>query len=942
MKRVLLGLSLVTSAFLISGCEDDKINQEIETLNSEIRDDHGVIGHDGSHDGTHSDDVTIQKIAIGSQKKMDDLDFTLGKVTFSNGFELNATWGIGSGATHREGDPEDTFYTITDRGVNIKCKDDEEVIGMDICEKGKIFPFQNFTPTIIKFEIDGDKAIVTEVIPLKDRDGKEISGVSNPISNFTEQAYDINGNELDLDINGVDSEAVAALEDGTFWIAEEYTSSILHIAADGKVIKRLVPAGLESEYATATYDVEGSLPAIIAKRHENRGIESISVSPDQKNLYFMMQSPLENPDSDSYTNSNHIRLYKMEIVNPSNTQEFLYVMDKPDTFVKDNESKVRKQKDVKMSEMEALDNDKIMILERISATTKLYTVDLTSETPVTEQQSANLELDTTGVTPLTKTKVFDTDLEEGYPTKVEGVAHLGGSKFLLINDNDFGIEGDKTVAKIADINVSKAVDKKQTHGRVVFFDENGALEKSVKVGILPDMVTYTHDGKKVLVANEGEVVGNEDLEAPLFDPYGTVSIIDTTDYKVTTVDFKSVTTAPTGSKIRKGAQIARDFEPEYIAVNEDDTAAYVSLQESNAVAKIDLTTNTLDTVYGLGFKDLSKTENAMDYIKDDALNITTLPSGVYGMYQPDTIKTYRVNDVDYFVTANEGDDRDDFYKETVHANDLTHSGIPDIGDLRVNPDLGDANGDGDYEALYAYGARSFSIWNGNTGALVYDSKNEFAQEVAADFPTQFNTRAKKGKWKGLDERSEKKGVEPEALALGNVNGKTYAYIGLEKQGGFFVYDITDPAAPSKVEYFNDINYSINPEDANVSTNIDDIAPEGSEVFTQDGKQYYVNANEVSGTVSVFEISTADGTVTKKDTYYTGIYDDSAAEIVEYDTDNKRLYVTSSAKVAVTVLDVSDVTDIKLVKEIDLKPYGTNVNSVAVHNGKIAVAVEITE
>jgi len=456
------------------------------------------------------------------------------------------------------------------------------------------------------------------------------------------------------------------------------------------------------------------------------------------------------------------------------------------------------------------------------------------------------------------------------------------------------------------------------------------------------MVTYTHDGKKILAADEGEVVGNEDLDAPLFDPYGTVSIIDTADYSVKTVDFKSITTAPAGSKIRKGAEIARDFEPEYIAVNEDDTAAYVTLQESNAVAKIDLTTDTLDTVFGLGFKDLSKTENAMDYRKDGILNITTLPNGVYGMYQPDTIKTYRVNGVDYFVTANEGDDRDDFYAETVHANDLTHSSIPDIGDLRVNPDIGDENGDGDYEKLYAYGARSFSIWNGNTGELVYDSANAFAKEVAADFPTQFNTRAKKGKWKGLDERSEKKGVEPEALALGSVNGKTYAYIGLEKQGGFFVYDITDPASASKVEYFNDINYSINPEDANVNTNIDDIAPEGSEVFTQDGKRYYVNANEVSGTVSVFEISTTDGSVTKKDTYYVGILDDSAAEIVEYDADNKRLYVTSSAQVAVNVLDVSDVSDIKFVKKIDLKPYGTNVNSVTVHNGKIAVAVEISE
>jgi len=902
-----------------------------------------IVGCDGTDGqaGQNSATGNYSSPKVGEQVALNNMNFPLATAKFANGFELNATWGLGSGATHKLGDANDTFYTITDRGVNIKCKDDVKVTGMDICKDGKIFPFPNFTPTIMKFKIDGDKATVEEVIPLKDRYGKKISGVSNPISNFTEQAYDINGNKLALDIDGVDSEAVAALDDGTFWISEEYTPSILHIAADGKVIKRLVPKGFESEYATATYDVEGALPAIIAKRHENRGIESIAVSPDQKTLYFMMQSPLENPNSDAYSTSRNIRFYKMDIADPSKIKEYLYVIDKPDTFLKDNESKIRKQKDVKVSEMEALGNDKLMILERISASMKLFTVDLSSATPVTPAQSANLELNATGVTPLTKTKVFDTDLEEGFPNKIEGVAHLGGTKFLLINDNDFGIDGDKEVAKIADIDVTKKVDKKQTHGRVVFFDENATFEKSVKVGILPDMVTYTHDGKKVLVANEGELVGDEDLKAPLYDPYGTVSIIDTKTYDVKTIDFKDVNDT-TGMKIRKGAEIARDFEPEYIAVNDNDTAAYVTLQESNAVAKIDLTTDTLDKVFGLGFKDLSKPENAMDYKNDGDINITTLPSGVYAMYQPDTIKTYKVNGVDYFVTANEGDDRDDFYKATVKASALTHSGIPDIGDLRVSPDIGDTDGDGDYEKLYAYGARSFSIWNGNTGAQVYDSGDEFAQKVAHDFPKHFNTRAKKGEWKKLDNRSEKKGVEPEALALGSVNGNIYAYIGLEKQGGFFVYDITDPTNASQVEYFNDINYSIDPKDADINATIDDIAPEGSEVFTQDGKQYYVNANEMSGTVSVFEINNADGKVTKKDTYYTGIYGKSAAEIVEYDANNKRLYVTDSAEVAVNVLDVSDVNNIKLIKKIDLKPYGTNVNSVAVHNGKIAVAVEISE
>ncbi|MGV6818593.1 MAG: choice-of-anchor I family protein [Thiotrichales bacterium] len=875
-------------------------------------------------------------IPVGG-KPLQAFNFELGSVTFSNGFKLEATWGMGSAAAHRDGDDNKSFYTMTDRGVNIKCKDDEEIIGIDICDSGKIFPFPTFTPTIFKFSLSGDSAVVKEVITIKDKDGNPISGVSNQLSNFTEKAYDIDGNEMAYDPNGLDTEALAVLKDGSFWISEEYAPSLVHADADGKIIERLVPAGLESELSGANYTVKGDLPAIIAKRHPNRGIESIAVSPDEQYLYFAIQSPLDNPD---YGDTRNLRMYKMAIADHSDIKEYLYQIDLPDTYNKDNESKTRKQKDVKVSEMTALEDGTILVLERISKTTKLYRVDFDAATPVPADKSDNLETDDSGVTPIAKKKVFDTDLRDGFPSKVEGIAPLGNGQFLTINDNDFGIEGDDTVIKIADIDVNASPDKKQTKGRVLFFDTDGNFEKAVAVGILPDMVTYTHNGNKVLVANEGELVGNEDLEAPLYDPYGTVSIIDTATYDVTTVDFKSVTSAPVGSKIRKGAEIARDFEPEYIAVSEDDATAWVTLQESNAVAKINLLNDTLDTVFGLGFKDLSKSENAMDYKKDGVIDIAMLPAGVYGMYQPDTIAAYNVDGKNYFVIANEGDDRDDFYAETTKASKLTHSAIPDIGDLRVCPDIGDEDGDGSYEKLFAYGARSFAIFDGETGELVFESGKEMAETVAARVPDYFNTRPKKGKWYPLDERSEKKGIEPEALALGSVNGKTYAYVGLEKQGGFFVYDITDPQNSSMVDYFNDIDYTrtFDYENDPVPADIDDMAPEGSTIFTQDGTNYYVNANEVSGTVSVFEIA-VDGKVTKKGTFHSGIYYKSATEIVEYDPATKRLFVTSAANNGIYMLDVSDVTDIKQIKLIDLAPYGDGVNSVSVNGGKIAVAVE---
>jgi len=929
MKLQLLG-STVAALLLLTGCD---------TNSSDKNSTQNVV-----QTTQDSSSVKLSIPKVGTTYPMDNIAMTLATATFTNGFELNATWGIGSGAYQAENENE--VYVITDRGVNIKCADSLEITGTQICEKGKIFPFPTFTPAIMRLALDeaNNEVTLKEVIELKDRNGKRISGVSNPLSNFSEIAYDVDGNEMQKDPNGLDVEAVIKMRDGTFWLSEEYAPSILHVKADGTIIKRFVPAGLESELLDAgvTYDVEGSLPAILSKRHANRGIESIAKSVDEKTLYFTIQSPLDNPD---YGTSRNVRLLAVKADDVSSYDEYLYQIDLPETFNKDNETKVRNQKDVKISEIITVEDGTLLVSERISQSNKFYRIDLSKEIPLDkkyddEATTPNLEAETS-LTPVAKTKVFDTDFVEGMPNKLEGIADLGNNKFFVINDNDFGIAGDATVGRIVTIDLDAKIDKKQTQGRVLFFDTDGNFEKEVKAGILPDMLKFTHDGKKVLVANEGEVSGNEDLEKPLYDAYGSVSIIDTTTYEVTHLDFKSITEAPVGSKIRKDAEVARDFEPEYIAINEDDTTAWVSLQESNAIAKIDLSDNSM-SVFGLGFKDLSLNENAMDYKKDGVVNIETLPHGVYGMYQPDTITTYRVGSKDYIVTANEGDDRDDYYAEATKASKLSHEGIGDVGDVRVNPDLGDADGDGEYEALYTYGARSFSIFDAD-GTLVYDSGNDFETKVAELFPKHFNTRPKKGKWYESDERSEKKGVEPESLTLAVIDNKTYAYIGLEKQGGFFTYDISDPLHVTQVAYTNDINYSrsfdykteVTPSD------IDDMAPEGSVTFVQENKNYLSIANEVSGSVSIYEIEN-DGVATKVGTYRTGIYYESAAEIVDYDSVSKRLFVTSSATNSVMILDVSNPSSITKVKDIELSIYGSGVNSVSVHNGKIAIAVERSE
>ncbi len=379
-------------------------------------------------------------------------------VKFSDGINYNTTLrfstGIGSGAYHYPGDDSHTVYTIGDRGVNIKCSDDVKIIGADICAKGKIFPVTNYAPSIFKLHKQGKKWSLIDVIQIKDASGKPVTGLPNPYTSMaTEMAYDIKGQTLKLDANGLDTEAMLRLSDGSFWVSEEYAPSLVHIAAGGEVIERLVPVGIEDELQAANYPVVGALPDILSKRKLNRGIESIAVSPDEKYLYFMMQSPLANPNKAAYKKSRNVRLFKMDLQNKEVIAEYVYVMDKPETFLADNTSK---QSKVKVSEMDAYGTDKLIILERVSKTTKLFRVELDDASNILNTQWDNVvtspsleqvaELSSIEITPLEKELALDSavDLPGQLPSKVEGIAILNKHTLFLINDNDFGIAGADT------------------------------------------------------------------------------------------------------------------------------------------------------------------------------------------------------------------------------------------------------------------------------------------------------------------------------------------------------------------------------------------------------------------------------------------------------------------------------------------------------------------
>lgn len=393
-------------------------------------------------------------------------------------------------------------------------------------------------------------------------------------------------------------------------------------------------------------------------------------------------------------------------------------------------------------------------------------------------------------------------------------------------------------------------------GKVVIFDVNGKYQKAIEVGYLPDMVTFNEDGTKVIVANEGEPNGDYSV-----DPIGSIGIITLGDYSYMDINFSRaiLTSAADGTPVRLGGtpsnDRAKDIEPEYIAVN--GNYAYVTLQENNAMAKVNLSTNTLEYVKSYGAKSWEvDSGNTIDIEENGKIDMKSY-AGLFGLYMPDSIATYNTAGKTYVVTANEGDGREypinnvnaslkkgkSFTDEKKISKLKLDASIRDVykddNDLKVVVDIGDIDNDGDFDRLYSYGARSFSIWT-EDGDLVWDSADAISKLVAQNEPELFNQD--KGK---MDGRSGNKGAEPEALAVGDINGKTYAFVGLERQSAIIIYDITIPAHPIFIDY--------------IKTQIDgDISPEGMKFVpatdSPSGKNLLLVANEISGSTAVYEIN----------------------------------------------------------------------------------------
>lgn len=405
----------------------------------------------------------------------------------------------------------------------------------------------------------------------------------------------------------------------------------------------------------------------------------------------------------------------------------------------------------------------------------------------------------------------------------------------------------------------------QDSGIVAFYQSvDASFIRSIKVGYLPDMVTFSPDGNYVLTANEGEP--NSYGQSTSFDPEGSISIIDissgiqsATLYTAGFTSFNGQISALRAAGVRifgPNATVAQDLEPEYIAFSNNGQTAMITLQENNALAKLDMATKTITQILPLGLKNHNTAGNGLDASDRDSttslgkVNIKNWP--VKGMYMPDAIASYSYNNQDYYFTANEGDARDyTGYAEevrvgagsyildpTVFPTAATLKNNANLGRLQLTKATGDLDNDGDFDEIHALGARSFSVWN-SSGSLLYDSGDQFEKITARNSPTLFNSE---GLSTQFDSRSDNKGPEPEGVAVGMVNQKPYLFVGLERTGDIMVYDITNPTAPIFVQYIN------LPQDLAVEGIL--FVP-ATQSPTQ--KALLISAAEVSKTVSVYEL-----------------------------------------------------------------------------------------
>ena len=503
---------------------------------------------------------------------------------------------------------------------------------------------------------------------------------------------------------------------------------------------------------------------------------------------------------------------------------------------------------------------------------------ITIDEPLTNNPTSFARISLSGLpTSGMKTKAEDNNevvstqnLTLGTPVNVAN--HVNDSGFAAGGVQSLDISGNLLAIAVANAT-------KNLNGVIAFYtlDANGAatFKSKVTVGALPDGVAFSPNGKYLVVANEGEPLK---IGSSVSDAEGSISIIAITDGQpatsATTLGFTDFNTGgsraselPAGVRIvRQGATFSQDVEPEYVSISEDSKTAFVTLQEANAVAVVDLVNSRISKIHALGVKDFGLSKNKL-WANDSytgcsstaACSAPTLKNytNLYGYYLPDGVASFTVGGKTYFLTGNEGDNKDDFIEaaESARVSTIASSLDTTVFPSSVSTELArlninkTANGSlvgyntttSKYEKLFTYGARSFSIWDAETGVQVFDSGDDFERVVYNDAtPLLLHTT--------LKDRMDDKGPEPENIVVGQVGNEYFAFIGLERSSGIMMYQITNPAKPKFVQYIR------NTSDGKTTG---DVSPEGlkfiSAADSPTGVPLLLVGYEVSGSMAVFQI-----------------------------------------------------------------------------------------
>lgn len=382
----------------------------------------------------------------------------LGVVAFANGKAVNLSVSIGSGAFRAAADPEGRIWVTTDRGPVVECATAKAMFGADeatICpgvKGGEIVPLPGFVPSIYAVDIGADNvARLNEFLPLRGTGGKPVSGLPLPQRNGGAPQLSVDGKILPGDPSGIDPEALVRLSDGSFIVAEEFGPSLLRVSPAGVITQRIMPNGLAEDIKDAIYPVTGGLPSLLRRRNNGQGFEGLALMPDEKSIVALLDRPLAGPGGE-VARASLARLYRIDLASGTVSARFAYPLDAAETAPDENGNG---NAEWHIAEAIAIDNDRLIVLERSRKAFRLYRVLLDPgaalpaafDDEATQPALEQLEPDqfaAHSVRPLQKSLILDSNELRNVLGRFEAAALLSPREILVINDNAFAIDGTKT------------------------------------------------------------------------------------------------------------------------------------------------------------------------------------------------------------------------------------------------------------------------------------------------------------------------------------------------------------------------------------------------------------------------------------------------------------------------------------------------------------------